>query len=391
MTAPRSVARALGLTTALALLAACTPGQFDWDFRRNPGNLNTSEAARNVTADRPAPDGRGIISYPGYQVAVAQRGDTVTTVASRVGVSPGELAQFNALRAEDPLRPGEVLALPTRVAAAPVPGTGTGTGAGIDVTTIATTAIDRAAPASGSGAAAAPPPFAVASGPEPSQHKVARGETAFTIARTYNVSPKALAEWNGLGPDMGVREGQILLIPVAVASRPGVADDATAPGEGTPTPVPPSAGDPLPDEDVEAASTATPEGTPDSPDLGQDRTAASAAAFALPVPGNIIRGFSPPKSLGIDITAPGGTPVKAAADGTVAAVTKDTDGTAIVILRHADGLLTVYGGVDGIAVKKGDSVKRGTNFATVRAAANPFLHFEVRKGFDAVDPMAYLQ
>jgi hypothetical protein len=38
------------------------------------------------------PDAQGVISYPGYQVAVARRGDTVGSVAARVGLSAQELA-----------------------------------------------------------------------------------------------------------------------------------------------------------------------------------------------------------------------------------------------------------------------------------------------------------
>ena len=114
--------RTVGLTTALVTLAACTQGggsmrDFDWDLRGGNG-LDTSGAALQASAARPAPDARGVISYPGYQVAVAQRGDTVGSVAQRVGISPGELASYNAINANAPLREGEVLALPRRVAAA---------------------------------------------------------------------------------------------------------------------------------------------------------------------------------------------------------------------------------------------------------------------------------
>jgi murein DD-endopeptidase MepM/ murein hydrolase activator NlpD len=390
------------MTVAALALTACNGGM-DWDLRQG-GVLNTTGAARNATASRPQPDNRGVISYPGYQVAVAQRGDTVASVASRLAIDAGALARYNALQPQDPLRAGEVLALPTRIAGGTTPAMGTGvagsgpvltgntigapgsTGASpVNVTTIATTAIDRASP---QGTAPAPTP--AAAGPQPAQHKVARGETAFTIARQYNVSAKALAEWNGLGPDMGVREGQMLMIPVASAEAPTPVSAETAPGQGSPTPLPPSASDPLPDEQVTAASE-KPKDTPTSPDLATERTGASASKFAMPVGGSIIRSFGPPKSLGIDISASAGASVAAADSGTVAAVTKDTDGTAIVIIRHADNVLTVYGGVDQITVKKGDKLARGAAFAKVRGAAQPFLHFEVRKGMDAVDPMAYLQ
>jgi murein DD-endopeptidase MepM/ murein hydrolase activator NlpD len=82
--------------------------------------------------------------------------------------------------------------------------------------------------------------------------------------------------------------------------------------------------------------------------------------------------------------------VRAAAAGTVAAVTRDTDGVPILVLRHADGLLTVYAGLDALSVKKDDKVSRGQQLAQVRAGDPAFLHFEVRKGLEAVDPTPYL-
>jgi murein DD-endopeptidase MepM/ murein hydrolase activator NlpD len=75
----------------------------------------------------------------------------------------------------------------------------------------------------------------------------------------------------------------------------------------------------------------------------------------------------------------------------VAAITRDVDQVPILVLRHADNVLTVYAGVDQIAVNKGDQVRRGQEIARVRASASPLLHFEVREGFDSVDPALYLE
>lgn len=380
----RSLLLAGGLP--MLLLAGCAnTANMDWDLRNGNAGLDTTDAARTATAARPTADPRGVLSYPNYQVVIARRGDTVATVAARVGLTPQELGSYNALKPDDPLREGEVLALPRRVAAAPAAPTAPATG-GIDVGTIATTALDRV---DGSAPAAAPAPAAPAAGPEPLRHKVQRGETAYTIARLYNVSPKALAEWNGLGADLAVREGQFLIIPTAVpgAAAPSAVAVTTTPGSGSPTPEPPSASKPLPDQKVAPASQ-TPEGTPASPDLGKDRTAASAAAMAMPVNGTIVRAYAKGRNDGIDIQAPAGTAVKAAAAGTVAAVTKDTDGTPIVVIRHADGLLTVYAGVQGLKVAKGATVTRGQ---TIGVTGSSDLHFEVRKGVDSVDPGPYLQ
>ena len=111
----------------------------------------------------------------------------------------------------------------------------------------------------------------------------------------------------------------------------------------------------------------------------------------MPVSGKIIRGYQKKKNDGIDIAASAGTSVAAAGDGTVAAITKDTEGVPILVVRHAGNLLTVYANIDAINVKKGDKVKRGQAIAKVRASSPAFLHFEVRQGFDSVDPMPYLQ
>ena len=110
----------------------------------------------------------------------------------------------------------------------------------------------------------------------------------------------------------------------------------------------------------------------------------------MPVDGKVVRAFQKGRSDGIDISAAAGSPVRAAADGTVAAITRDTDQVPILVVRHSGNLLTVYAGIDGITVAKGDKVSRGQTIAKVRAADPSFLHFQVREGTTSVDPMGYL-
>lgn len=396
-----SAPRKLTMTCAVLALAACG-GNYDPDLRGFTSlGFDTTGAARGATESRPSPDSRGVISYPSYQVAVAQRGDTVATVAQRVGVNAQELASYNAVSANTPLNRGAVLALPRRVseattvtASAPVPVTGS-TDERIDVTSIASAAIDRAAPATSStttprSAPAAAPKAApaVSPGTEPVRHKVARGETAYSIARYYNVPVKSLADWNGLTSDLSVHEGQYLLIPPATGAAAPAATTTTQPGEGSPTPEPPSAAKPLPTTVPPKAS--APVDKSAAPDLGSGRSS-SRSQMTMPVSGSIIRPYVKKKNDGIDIAAAAGTPVKAAAAGTVAAITKDTEQVPILVLRHSDGLLTVYANIDNITVAKGDSVKRGQSIAKVRSGGEGFVHFEVRQGFDSVDPVPYLE
>ena len=376
-------------TVALALVAALAgcAGGVDVDLRDTAeGPLDTTAAVRGAAAARPTPDARGVIAYPSYSVAVARGGDTVRDVAQRVGTDVGALAALNGVGPDALLNADAVLALPVADGARP------------DITSIAGAAIDRAA---GPGA---PTPSTVPAGPEPVRHQVARGETAFSIARLYGVSVRSLADWNGLGADLSVREGQFLLIPVVLGGAVEAGAEVASVDAGA-TPLPPSAASALP-EVVEA------EPLPPSPNLDQYRTEAAppppvasepaapapepqfepAGGIVLerPVAGEVRQGFSDANE-GIDFLAPAGAAVSAAAAGTVAAITRDTDQVPILVLRHADGLLTVYANIDDIRVEKGASVAAGERIAAVGAGSPSFLHFELRRGLDAIDPAPFLR
>lgn len=394
MTKTAKYMRAGVLGVSILALGACGRlgwNNLDFDLRGGAGQFDTSDAVRGATKRAPEPDARGVVSYPGYQVAVARRGDTVDSVAARVGLPAEEIARHNAIPQDVALRDGEVLALPRRVSE---PSGGSLAGPGpVDVASIAGTAIDRVDQAPG-----------IPGGPQPRRHQVKAGETAFSIARLYDVPVASLAEWNGLGADLALRNGQYLLIPTPAAEtdvRVASLDPAPAqpvasapaapetPGAGTPTPLPPSAVKPLPTEDIGPSTTPEPEPVRTAA-LGPATAASDTARLRMPVQGKIIRPFSKGKNEGIGIAANAGSTVVAADEGTVAAITKDTDQVPILVLRHEDNLLTVYAGVDSIAVKKGDTVKRGAEIAKVRSGNPPFLHFEVREGFDSVDPGPYL-
>jgi murein DD-endopeptidase MepM/ murein hydrolase activator NlpD len=395
---------------ACVTLAACNQ-PLDLDMRGLSGGFTTANAAQTPLAPRPAPDERGVISYPNYQVAVARRGDTLGDVATRIGIDAATLASFNGIDPDVPLRRDEIIALPTRVAE-PSPATGaitTGPIQPVDISAVATGAIDRSAATPGVQTTALPsstPAVATQTGREPIRHKVERGETAFTVARLYSVPVRDLAEWNGLGADFAIREGQFLLIPVPSQNppRPAPAPTATAattlPGVGSSTPTPPSATRPLPDEQVAPAAvaatattqTAAAAAAPPKPvaDVGQTTTPARTGRLVRPVNGTIIREYAKGKNEGINIKAAPGTPVQAADTGTVAAITKSADGIPIVVVRHTGNLLTVYANVTDVSVAKGDSVSRGQSIAKLRSGADSFVHFEVREGFDSVDPNPFL-
>lgn len=375
----RSAARGLLLGGSLVALSACSDGMgrplnLDFDLRGlGGGEFTTADAAREArAAARPSPDARGVISYPTYQVAVARRGDTLSALATRVGLPEAEIARYNGLNAGAQLREGEVVALPRR----------TTTPGSVDVTTVAGNALDRI----GSNQQSASPSGTAQSNSEPMRHQVASGETAYSIARLYGVSVRSLAEWNGLDSALSVRQGQFLMIPPKTG-EPASNDTNSAPGVGTPTPLPPSSSAPLPQSSNRTASQG-PADTPASPNLAAQRT--STAAMTMPADGRITGAYVKGKSDGIDIAAAAGSPVKAAQGGTVAAITRDTEQVPILVIRHEGNLLTVYAGIDNISVAKGATVSRGQTIAQVRASDSPALHFQVRQGTSSVDPMQYL-
>jgi murein DD-endopeptidase MepM/ murein hydrolase activator NlpD len=125
-------------------------------------------------------------------------------------------------------------------------------------------------------------------------------------------------------------------------------------------------------------------------DIGQAATKPS-GEMLMPTTGKIIREYAKGRNEGIDIGAPAGAPVKAAASGQVAAITRNDDNVQIVVIRHPDDLLTIYTHLDGLTISKGDAVSRGQTIGKVRVGQPSFLHFEIRQGFESVDPMLFLQ
>jgi murein DD-endopeptidase MepM/ murein hydrolase activator NlpD len=108
----------------------------------------------------------------------------------------------------------------------------------------------------------------------------------------------------------------------------------------------------------------------------------------------VSRGFSRGHT-GVDLMAPYGSPVRAAAGGTVVYAGWYFAYGNIVDIRHADGLITRYAHMSGFApgIAPGAAVAAGTEIGRVgmtgRANA-PHVHFEVRIDGHAVDPRPYL-
>jgi lipoprotein NlpD len=245
-------------------------------------------------------------------------------------------------------------------------------------------------------------------------HVVRRGETVYRIAKTYGLAPDELMEVNGLEDPRQLEVGMELFVPGAmqvldvVAATEGSTPTATAsaqpePSEAkskaTPTATPTSTASAQP-ERSEAKSKATPTPTPTSTSTAGKRpplvAQADRAGLGWPVQGLLYSRYGlrdGQRHDGIDIAAPEGTPVGAAAAGTVVYAGRQSGYGAIVIVRHAAGLLTVYAHASAILVEQGQTVRAGQPIARVGRSGRttgPHLHFEVREGTRPRNPLLYL-
>ena len=124
--------------------------------------------------------------------------------------------------------------------------------------------------------------------------------------------------------------------------------------------------------------------------------APSAAGLIWPVDGIVVSGFGMRWGRmheGIDITASTGTPVRAAAAGTIIHAGWLGGYGNLVVVDHGNGLATAYAHASAILVVVGQQVGQGEMVSLVGSTGNssgPHLHFEVRVNGVAVDPLLYL-
>jgi murein DD-endopeptidase MepM/ murein hydrolase activator NlpD len=128
---------------------------------------------------------------------------------------------------------------------------------------------------------------------------------------------------------------------------------------------------------------------------GSSGSGVSASGLIWPVNGIVTSGYGwrwGRMHEGIDISAPTGTAVRAAASGTVIYAGSMGGYGTIIVLDHGNGLATAYAHLSSIWIG-GGSVSQGQGIGAVGCTGSctgSHLHFEVRVNGSAVDPMGYL-
>ena len=184
-------------------------------------------------------------------------------------------------------------------------------------------------------------------------HVVVNGQSLTVIARKYNVSLSELAQVNNLKTNSNIKIGDVLIIPYNAK----------------------------PSHKTRIAS----------------NIFKGKIKLNKPLEGNIIKKFGPDKNGthndGINIAAPLGSAIKAAADGKIVYVGNELRGYGnLIIIKHSGNILTAYAHSNEVIVAKNQTVKKGDKIATVGATGNvssPQLHFGVRQGRKAVNPTNY--
>jgi membrane-bound lytic murein transglycosylase D len=219
----------------LQVLSRC--GAFDIETLRqlNPA-LRRGQTPPGTTTALRVPPGTGATMLaalalvpPGerllYVRHVVRRGDTLSVIAGRYGVSVGDIQLANRMGRRTTIHVGQELTIPT---------------------------------ASGNAAElarSAPAPIDAAVG-EPMRYRVRRGDTLSAIARRFDTTPQAIASRNRIGVRSTIRVGQTLTVVPGVRSVSAQA--SSAPIETT-TDVPPSTPQPMAQAAAEAAPPTAPE------------------------------------------------------------------------------------------------------------------------------------
>jgi len=230
---------------------------------------------------------------------------------------------------------------------------------------------------------AAPPAPAVAEG----QYLVKKGDTLYSIALEHGADYREVAQWNNLQDPTRILVGQVLLVKppepppgAPVVGRIGARAVESRPLETLQTPPPP----PPP---ASASAPAVVQKAPAAP------IAATSSEFIWPKRGKVLSNFAEPRSKGIDIDGKPGEAIVAAAPGRVTYTGSGIPGLGkLVVIKHDNGFITVYAHNRDIMVKEQQSVTRGQKIAELGSSDSdrPKLHFQIRKGSAAVDPLRYL-
>ncbi len=191
---------------------------------------------------------------------------------------------------------------------------------------------------------------------------VRKGDTLYKISRRYRISVKAIKRANRLRSNK-IYVGQRLFIPKRTRAKEVVAKKTKERKE------------------IQVAKKVEKKATIIKAEKGD---------FLWPAKGDVIRKFGKEND-GIDILLSPATKIIASKKGKVSFCSSTKAYGITIIIDHQDGYYTIYAHDIEALVKKGEKVSQGATIARIESKEETFLHFEIRRGTEPVDPLTYLE
>lgn len=236
--------------------------------------------------------------------------------------------------------------------------------------------------------------------PPPPKYRVRNGDTLYGVSRLFGASTSEVARLNNLSSPYTLKVGQVLRLPSVrpKAQAVSVANNTTK--ATTPKRVAQSnTTKPVQTAAVNRAEKPAAKPKPRPVKISKALPKRSSSKFLKPVEGKTLSSYGAKKgglhNDGVNIAAPKGTPVMAAENGVVVYAGNELKGSGnLILVRHDDQYMSAYAHLDDFMAQRGQTVKRGQTIGTVGstgAVSQPQLHFEIRKGTQAMNPKSYIE
>ncbi|MBK5967418.1 hypothetical protein CCR91_01145 [Thiorhodovibrio winogradskyi] len=231
----------------------------------------------------------------------------------------------------------------------------------------------------------------------PGYYRILRGDTLMAVSRRTGRSVSTLAAWNNLRPPYQIYSGSLLRVapPRGAGRRPTVAQ-ITPGGSTTPASADRGSRSGSSAKSTTGPSTGSSKAAPATKVSSSGGSArAGGVTWQWPVQGKVEQTYRSGDRTrqGIRIATSAGAKIEAAAKGTVVYSGSGLKGYGnLIIVKHNDHFLSVYGFNRQLLAKQGDKVRAGQVIAEAGQIPNGkyLLHFEIRRDGATVDPLGYL-
>jgi murein DD-endopeptidase MepM/ murein hydrolase activator NlpD len=220
------------------------------------------------------------------------------------------------------------------------------------------------------------------------EHRAAGGETLYGISRLYGISLQTLLSANGLSDNYTLKIGDMLRIPQAGSSLAAPGAPSQGPAEAVYVP-PPAVASPA---TVVPAAEAIPVAVPAGHFAGTEARSTVSRSLDLSVPWPINAreiAYMTGKLNGVALVGERNEPVRNLKEGVVISAGPYRGFGKVVIIQITGGYLYVYGGCENLSVREGDTVKAGTELGRLGIDAlsgKPQLFFLVYRNNVSMDP-----